>query len=147
MRVGRAAGRTRIASSTITILCSSDRHELPRAALAPCCLFHTTGAEARIIGLDIGPSTIAAVAHAEPIFEPVIQPWEELRQMERAMDRSKRANDPECFDEKGHWKKGAKMPPAVQTLSSARSQTARAGAMPRRRTQAESWRAYQPHPR
>jgi hypothetical protein len=25
------------------------------------------------------------------------------------MDRSKRANNPECFDEKGRWKKGAKM--------------------------------------
>jgi hypothetical protein len=47
MRVGRAAGRTRIATSTITNLCSSDRHGLPRAAVAPRCLFHTTGDEAR----------------------------------------------------------------------------------------------------
>jgi hypothetical protein len=25
------------------------------------------------------------------------------------MDRSKRANNPECFDDKGRWKKGARM--------------------------------------
>jgi hypothetical protein len=29
--------------------------------------------------------------------------------VERAMDRSKWANNPECFDKKGRWKKGARM--------------------------------------
>jgi putative transposase len=66
-----------------------------------------------VVGPNIGPSTIAGVAHTEAIFEQfcpsVIQPWEELRQIERAMNRSKRANNPEGFDEKGRWKKGAKM--------------------------------------
>jgi hypothetical protein len=36
-------------------------------------------------------------------------PRDILRRIERAMDRSKRANNPECFDEKGRWKKGARM--------------------------------------
>jgi putative transposase len=58
-----------------------------------------------VVGLDIGPSTIAAVVHTEAIFEQfcpsVIQPWEQLRRIERAMDRSTRANNPQCFDEKG----------------------------------------------
>jgi putative transposase len=66
-----------------------------------------------VVGPNIGPSTIAVVAHTEAIFEQfrpsVIQPWGELRRIERAMDRSKRANNPQCFDEKGRWKKGAKM--------------------------------------
>jgi putative transposase len=66
-----------------------------------------------VVGPNIGPSTIAGVAHTEAIFEQfcpsVIQPWEELRRIERAMNRSKRANNPEGFDEKGRWKKGAKM--------------------------------------
>jgi hypothetical protein len=47
-----------------------------------------------VVGLDIGPSTIAAGQ------TDAFQPWKELRRIERAMDRSKRAN-PECFDDKG----------------------------------------------
>jgi hypothetical protein len=66
-----------------------------------------------VIGPDIGPSTIAAAAHIEAIFEQfcpsVIEPWKELRRIGRTMDRSKRANNPECIDEKGRWIKGAKM--------------------------------------
>jgi hypothetical protein len=66
-----------------------------------------------VIGPDIGPRNIAAVAHTEAIFEQfcpsVIQPWKELGRIERAIDRSKRANNPECFDERGRWKKGAKI--------------------------------------
>jgi hypothetical protein len=62
-----------------------------------------------VVGPNIGPSTIAAVAHTEAIFEQfcpsVIRPSEELRRIKRAMDRSKRANNPECFDEKGRWKR------------------------------------------
>jgi putative transposase len=66
-----------------------------------------------VVGLDIGPGNIGAVAQTEAVFEQfrpsAIQPWEELRHIERAMDRSKRANNPECFDEKGRSKKGARM--------------------------------------
>jgi len=46
---------------------------------------------------------------SERICPSVIQPWKEMRRIERAMDRSKRANNPECFDDKGRWKKGARM--------------------------------------
>jgi putative transposase len=56
-----------------------------------------------VVGLDIGPSNIAAVGHTDAIFEQfcpcVVQPWKELRRIERAMDRSKRANNPQCFDD------------------------------------------------
>ena len=97
-----------------------------------------------VVGLDIGPSTIAAVAHSEAIFEQfcpsVIQPWEELRRIERAMDRSKRANNPECFDEKGRWKKGAKMrvrSKRYQALARKRRERERCLAAERKRSHGE----------
>jgi putative transposase len=62
---------------------------------------------------DIGPSNIAAIGPTDAIFEQfcpsVVQPWKELRRIERAMDRSRWANNPECFDDKGRWKKGVRM--------------------------------------
>jgi len=65
-----------------------------------------------VVGLDIGPSTIAAVGASEAIFEPfcppVIHPWKEQRRLERAMDRSRRATNPACFNADGAWKKGVK---------------------------------------
>jgi putative transposase len=65
-----------------------------------------------VVGLDIGPSTVAAVGSSDAAFEhfcpSVIQPWKEQRRLERAMDRSRRATNPACFNEDGTWKKGAK---------------------------------------
>ena len=65
-----------------------------------------------VVGLDIGPSTIAAVGQTQAIFEKfcptVMEPWKETRRLQRAMDRSRRATNPECFNEDGTWKKGAK---------------------------------------
>jgi putative transposase len=65
-----------------------------------------------VVGLDIGPSNIAAVGSSDAVFEQfcpsVIQPWKAQRRIERAMDRSRRATNPECFNANGTWKKGAK---------------------------------------
>jgi putative transposase len=65
-----------------------------------------------VVGLDIGPSTIAAVGDSEAVFESfcpsVIQPWKDQRRLERAMDRSRRATNPACFNADGTWKKGVK---------------------------------------
>jgi putative transposase len=64
-----------------------------------------------VVGLDIGPSNIAAVGETDAIFEqflPVRRPAVERIAAQRAMDRSKRANNPQCFDD-GRWKKGARM--------------------------------------
>ncbi len=48
---------------------------------------------AGIVGLDVGPSTIAAVSEKDATLErfcpTVEQPWRELRRLERAMDRSR----------------------------------------------------------
>lgn len=71
---------------------------------------HTVG-EA-VVGLDIGPSTIAAVSATDATFEPfcpsVEQPWKRLRVIERAMDRSRRASNPDNYQPNGTVKKGPK---------------------------------------
>ena len=54
------------------------------------------------VGLDIGPSTVAIAGEGEAALErfcpTVTQPWRELRRIERAMDRSKRATNSDCFN-------------------------------------------------
>ena len=73
-------------------------------------------AEGSIVGLDIGPSTIAIVgddsASLVKFCETVVQPWKETRRLQRAMDRSKRATNPQCFNANGTWKKGQKFTPS-----------------------------------
>jgi putative transposase len=65
-----------------------------------------------IVGLDLGPSAIAAVSGADATLEPfcpsVVHPWRELRRTERAMDRSRRATNPDAFNPDGTWKRGGK---------------------------------------
>ena len=65
-----------------------------------------------VVGLDIGPSTIAGVAAEDATLEgfcpSVIEPWKESRRVLRAMDRSRRATNPYNFDAKGRVRKGAK---------------------------------------
>jgi putative transposase len=82
--------------------------QLVQEGLTP--LVHET--KPGVICMDIGPSTIAVVGQTEAIFEKfcptVVEPWRETRRLQRAMDRSRRATNPDCFDEKGRWKKGAK---------------------------------------
>lgn len=73
-------------------------------------------AEGAIVGLDIGPSTIAVVgddsASLVQFCETVTQPWKETRRLQRAMDRSKRATNPQCFNPNGTWKRWQKFTPS-----------------------------------
>ena len=63
-----------------------------------------------VVGLDLGPSTIAAVSSGDAILEKfcpgVEQPWKELRRIERALERSRRATNRENYEERGCAKKG-----------------------------------------
>ena len=63
-----------------------------------------------VVGLDIGPSTIAAVSDQDAMLEKfcptVVQPWREIKRIERAMDRSRRATNPDNFNPNGTAKKG-----------------------------------------
>ena len=65
-----------------------------------------------VVGLDIGPSTIGMYSDAGAAFDrfcpTVTQPWKESRRLQRAMDRSQRAKNPDCFNPNGTRKKGAK---------------------------------------
>ena len=62
------------------------------------------------VGLDIGPSTVAIVtnSHAElrELAEGITSDAKELRRIERAMDRSKRATNPDNYNKNGTPKKG-----------------------------------------
>ena len=73
-------------------------------------------AEGAVVGLDIGPSTMAVVgdgsASLVKFCDSVIQPWKETRRLQRAMDRSKRATNPQCFNTNGTWKKGQTFTPS-----------------------------------
>lgn len=66
----------------------------------------------QVVGLDIGPSTVAVVADdaagLEKFAPSVEQPWKEMRVLQRAQDRSRRAMNPENYNANGTAKKGAK---------------------------------------
>jgi len=97
-----------------------------------------------IVGLDLGPSAIAAVSGADATLEPfcksVVQPWSALRRIERAMDRSKRATNPAAFNADGTWKRGAKIKNRshrYQLLAQARRERERRLAAERKRAHGE----------
>jgi hypothetical protein len=62
------------------------------------------------VGLDLGPSTIAIVSDVEAKIQqfcPTVQePWKETRVVQRALDRSRRATNPDRYDEQGRTKPG-----------------------------------------
>ena len=63
-----------------------------------------------VIGIDLGPSTAAIVGETGAILTdlcPTVEvPAKEIRVLQRKMDRSIRASNPEAFNEDGTWKKG-----------------------------------------
>jgi putative transposase len=67
-----------------------------------------------VLGLDIGPGTVAVVGVDQGAAIPadlcpgVVHPWKAVRRLDRAMDRSRRATNPDCFNPDGTWKKGKK---------------------------------------
>jgi putative transposase len=67
------------------------------------------------VGIDAGPSQLALVsaegsatlALAPPeLLEKRRQQRRRLRRRQRALERSRRATNPDCFDARGRWKKG-----------------------------------------
>lgn len=97
-----------------------------------------------VVGLDIGPSTIAAVssegATLEGFCPSVIEPWEDSRRVLRAMDRSRRATNPDNFDAKGRCRKGFKKwnrSRRYQTLAVKHRERDRRLAVERKRTHGE----------
>lgn len=79
-----------------------------------------------VVGLDVGPSTVAVVADAAaalvPLAPEVEQPWAKMRRIQRAMDRSRRATNPDCFNADGTFKRGAKIAVRSKAYEALRSQ-------------------------
>lgn len=65
------------------------------------------------VGLDVGPSTLAVVsdraAALVPLAPEIQQPWAATRRLQRAMDRSRRATNPDCYNANGTFKSGARI--------------------------------------
>ena len=65
------------------------------------------------LGLDVGPSTVAVYSeHGAAVVKlapEVDQPWAESRKIQRAMDRSRRTTNPECYNEDGTFKRGTRI--------------------------------------
>jgi putative transposase len=65
-----------------------------------------------IVGLDLGPSTIAVVGEQATLLQPfcpeVAPDAKVLRRLDRKLDRQRRANNPANYDERGRVKKGKK---------------------------------------
>lgn len=82
--------------------------QLMQAGTAPAKYdFQSSG---QVVGLDIGPSTIAVISDEAVALETfaagVVQPWKHQRRLQRALDRSRRATNPDNFNKNGTAKKG-----------------------------------------
>jgi len=66
-----------------------------------------------VVGLDLGPSTIAAVSTENAFLDPFCEQLEpiqrEVRRLQRRLDRSRRAFNPEAFNPNGTIKKGVRL--------------------------------------
>jgi len=64
----------------------------------------------QIVGLDVGPSTIAVVGYEavglEQFAPGVVQPWKAQKRLQRILDRSRRATSPDNYNKNGTAKKG-----------------------------------------
>ena len=84
--------------------------QLVQQGRAPRKYESTLGA---VVGLDVGPSNIAVfsdeAAALVRLCPEVKQPWARARVLQRAMDRSRRATNPDCFRQDGTYKPGSKI--------------------------------------
>jgi len=66
-----------------------------------------------VVGLDIGPSTIAVVGEREAFLSQFCAelqtPWRRIRQLQRKLDRQRRANNPSNYNLDGTIKRGPKV--------------------------------------
>ena len=64
------------------------------------------------IGLDVGPSTIAVVGDTKAILKQlcseIVPKQKEKKKLQRKLERQRRANNPQNYNENGTFKKGKK---------------------------------------
>lgn len=106
------ASETKFCRIIRRVLSGKDRYDvqLVQKGTAPRQARHIAGRG--VTGLDIGPSTVAAVGGNAAILEQfchrVKQPWAEMRRLSRAMDRSRRAINPDHYNADSTVKEGRK---------------------------------------
>jgi hypothetical protein len=70
-------------------------------------------ADGVMVGLDIGPSSVAVVSEQavglETFAPSVEQPWQEIKRHQRKLDRSRRACNPQNYNDNGTIKRGVKL--------------------------------------
>ncbi len=75
-----------------------------------------------VVGIDIGPSTIAVVSNEAVFVEKFCAELgskeREVRRLQRKIDRQRRANNPDCFTECGEWIKGRRATVVSRTMRS-----------------------------
>lgn len=66
-----------------------------------------------VVGVDIGPSSVAIVcensAALETLAPSVVQPWKETKRLQRKLDRSRRAMNPQNYNANGTIRRGIKL--------------------------------------
>lgn len=112
--------------------------QLAQEGLAPLKYETVDGA---LVGLDVGPSSVAVYseqgAGLAPLAPEVEQPWAEARKIQRAMDRSRRATNPHCYNADGTWRRGQKVAvrsAGYERLRAERAETERVLAARRKRS-------------
>jgi transposase len=97
-----------------------------------------------IIGLDLGPSTIAIVAkdaaHLETFCAVIEVPAKEIKLLQRAMVRSRRATNPFAYNPDGTYKRGARISTRsrrYKALAASKADLERRLASERKRAQGE----------
>lgn len=85
--------------------------QLMQEGLAPDRKKHV--ATNNIVGLDIGPSTVAIVservAGLETLAPSIVQPWKAIKRLQRKLDRSCRATNPQNYNANGTVRRGVKL--------------------------------------
>ena len=85
----------------VQLICEGTPYQKPENALGQ-----------GVVGIDAGPSTIARVNGAEAVLsrfcEELAEKEAEIRRLQRKLDRSRRANNPENYNPDGTIKKGPK---------------------------------------
>lgn len=83
--------------------------QLIQEGISPSKVKNKIGNE--VVGLDIGPSTIAIVGESatslQKLCPTIEQPWKEIKNIQRAMGRSQRTTNPTNYNEDGTIKKGS----------------------------------------
>lgn len=97
-----------------------------------------------VVGLDLGPNTLAAVSDKDATLEPfcpgVADMDREIRRLQRAMDRSCRATNPDAFSADGTYRRGARIlvrSRRYRALAAAKADIERRLAAERKRAQGE----------